>query len=73
MLREAICNVVRQAPDGLMNSDIARALQLESEHEGRQKNYLTYSIIGGLLSDGLLIKERRERHIYYKAASEQID
>lgn len=68
LIREAICDVIRDAPEGLYNNQVARALDLESDYEGRQTNYLTYSVIGGLLEEGVLTKHKRGRLTVYKLA-----
>jgi len=41
LLKEAILETVKQNPNGIGNSDIARQLKLESDFEGSQKNYLS--------------------------------
>jgi hypothetical protein len=35
--------------NGLTNSEIAEILKLRCSHEGRQKDYLTYSVLGILM------------------------
>ena len=35
--------------NGLSNAQISRELRLESDSKGGQKNFLTYSLLGGLL------------------------
>lgn len=42
--------------DGLRNSEIAEDLNLHSSHNGRQKDYLTYSILGILMEKGMVEK-----------------
>jgi len=41
ILENAVCNLLERHPEGLRNSAIAQALGLESDHEGKQKDYLT--------------------------------
>jgi hypothetical protein len=57
LIKEAILDYLHNHPNGLRNAEIARDLTLESDHEGKQKDYLTYSILG------ILLKERRVRKI----------
>ena len=54
--------------DGLTNTEIAEELNLHSSHEGRQKDYLTYSILGILMENGKVEKIRynNSRHPVYK-------
>lgn len=70
LLEEAIVEELRGHPQGLGNSELARALQLESDHQGRHDNYLTYSVVGGLLKKGEVVVEKRERRNYYLLASD---
>lgn len=52
LLKDAILETIKQNPNGIGNSDIARLLELESDFEGSQKNYLSWSIIGLLVNEG---------------------
>jgi len=65
MLESVILDSLDQQTGGLYNNEIARRLGLESAYEGRQANYLTYSLLGGLLADGRVVKEKREGRTYY--------
>lgn len=56
-LEQAILDYLRSHPDGAINNQIARDLHLESDFAGRQKNYLSYSLLGGLLKRGLVTRE----------------
>jgi hypothetical protein len=56
-MEQAILEYLAERPDGAINNEIARDLGLESDFTGRQKNYLSYSILGGLLSKGLVVRE----------------
>lgn len=44
--------------NGLTNSEIAEILKLRCSHEGHQKNYLTYSVLGILMKKGKVEKIR---------------
>ena len=57
--------LLKQHADGLQNAAIAQALGLESDHEGKQKDYLTYSILGSLLKSGKVQKIRRDAKVFY--------
>lgn len=65
LLEEAIVEELRSHPQGLYNSELARALKLESEHQGRHDNYLTYSVLGGLMNKGAVVMEKRDNRNYY--------
>ena len=49
-IEEAILGLFDLHPDGLRNFQIADLLALRSDFRGRQKDYLTYSVLGGLLA-----------------------
>jgi hypothetical protein len=51
-IQEAIIALLNRRSDGLRNAEIAEALNLRSDFSGRQKDYLTYSVLGGLLRQG---------------------
>ena len=65
LLREAILELLHAHPEGLRNTDIAKALDLESDHQGKQRDYLTYSILGLLLRDRKVQKLRRGSKTVY--------
>jgi len=52
--------------NGLTNSEIANILGLESSHEGKQKDFLTYSILGNLMKRDLIIKDRTGSRPVYR-------
>lgn len=49
LVQQAIPDLLAEHPKGLRNSQVAEALDLRSDIHGRQKDYLTYSVLGGLL------------------------
>ena len=55
-LKDAIVDYLAQHPDGVRHSQIVTDLGLQSDFEGKQKNYLSWSVVG------LLIAERRVRY-----------
>jgi hypothetical protein len=56
-LEDAILEYLKARPEGAINNQIARDLGLETDFAGRQKNYLTYSLLGGLMARGLVKRE----------------
>ncbi len=56
-LEDAILEYLKARPDGAINNQIARDLGLESDFAGQQKNYLTYSLLGGLMTRSLVKRE----------------
>jgi len=63
-LEESILSVLHNNPEGLRNSEIAKGLGIESHFNGKQRNYLTYSIIGLLMAKGLIRKKEKDLPIY---------
>ena len=57
-IEKSIVGLLGEHPEGLINNEIARELRLESNFAGRQKNYLTYSVLGGLLKKGIVTREK---------------
>ena len=68
LLKDAILDHLGTFPDGLRNSDLANDLGLMSDHEGQQRNYLTYSVLGLLLKEKEVVKHKRGTKIYYVRA-----
>ncbi len=64
-LKAAILELAKANPEGITNSDAASLLGLRSDYRGRQKDYLSYSVLGLLLREGKV--RRREggspRHV----------
>ena len=65
MLKSAIANLVDANPDGITNSDAASLLGLRSDYRGRQKDYLSYSVLGLLLREGRVVRREGQppRHV----------
>jgi len=51
-MKAAILELAKANPGGIKNSDAASLLGLRSDYRGRQKDYLSYSILGLLLREG---------------------
>jgi hypothetical protein len=60
-IQEAIVALLRREPDGLRNGEIAEALGLRSDFRGRQKDYLTYSVLGGLIRQGRVAWDQKTK------------
>ncbi len=65
MLKDAVEKLIDTNPDGITNSDAASLLGLRSDYRGRQKDYLSYSILGLLLREGRVMRRegRPPRHV----------
>ena len=60
-IEDAILMVLESNPAGLRNAQIADLLNLRSSFLGRQRDYLTYSILGGLLDRGLVARDEQTK------------
>ncbi|MDE2785802.1 MAG: hypothetical protein OXL37_03990 [Chloroflexota bacterium] len=64
-IEDAILMVLDSHPDGLRNSQIADLLGLRSSILDGQRNYLTYSVQGGLMAGGE-VAQNRETKVFSK-------
>lgn len=69
LLKDAIEEFANANPDGVTNSDAAHYLGLQSDNDGKQQDYLTYSILGILLNDGRLVSVKDGNRRKYKYVS----
>ena len=69
LLKEAVLEHLDGRPDGVRNRELAVELGLESSHEGKQQDYLTYSILGILMNDTRVRKIRRSGKVYYVSSA----
>ncbi len=60
-IEDAILELLQHNPQGLGNAQIADMLNLHSSVRGGRRNYLTYSILGGLLADGRILRDEKSR------------
>ena len=60
MIKDAILETLDQNPDGLTNAEIATLLNIKSHYEGHHAGYLSWSILGLLLNEGRIEKQRRK-------------
>lgn len=52
LLKTSILELAKANPDGITNSDAASILGLRSDYQGKQTDYLSYSVLGLLLREG---------------------
>jgi hypothetical protein len=65
LIKVAILECLQKHPQGIGNSDIAKELKLESDFLGKQKNYLTYSVLGLLLKENKIMTEKIEHNRFF--------
>lgn len=65
LLKASIYELVKANPSGILNSDAASLLGLRSDYQGKQKDYLSYSILGLLIREGKIIRVEggRPKHV----------
>jgi hypothetical protein len=56
-LKTAILELAQANPEGITNSDAASLLGLRSDYRGKQKDYLSYSVLGLLLREGKIKRD----------------
>lgn len=62
LLKEAILGILEQKKKGLTNAQIADILEIHSDYQGSQKDYLSWSVLGLLMNEG---KVRRIGYKYF--------
>lgn len=60
-IESAILRLLDSHPSGLRNSQVADLLDLRSSIRGGQRNYLTYSVLGGLMARGEVVQNRETK------------
>lgn len=56
-LKTAVLELAKANPTGITNSDAASLLGLRSDYRGKQKDYLSYSVLGLLLREGKITRQ----------------
>lgn len=60
-IEDAILSLLESNQDGLRNAQIADLLGLRSSIRDGQRNYLTYSVLGGLMTQGKVVQDRESK------------
>jgi uncharacterized protein len=64
LLKSAVLEFAKANRKGITNSDAASLLGLRSDYGGASKDYLSYSLLGLLMRDGLLRRDgSSKRHV----------
>lgn len=66
LLKDSIFSLSQENPEGITNSDCAHYLGLQSDNNGKQQDYLTYSVLGILLKEGVLKSKKIGNRKKYK-------
>jgi hypothetical protein len=68
LLKDTLEEFAEANPNGITNSDSAHYLGLQSDNDGKQQDYLTYSILGILLKESRIISVKEGNRRRYKYA-----
>jgi hypothetical protein len=72
-LKEAILELAIANPSGIQNNDAVKAFNLQSDYLGGSKDYLTWSVLGILMSEGKLRRvESSRKHVAIDQRGEQV-
>ncbi|MYF77758.1 MAG: GIY-YIG nuclease family protein [Acidobacteria bacterium] len=64
LMKSAVLELARANPNGITNADTASLLGLRSDYAGGSKDYLSFSLLGALMRDGLIRRDDGSpRHI----------
>lgn len=65
MIKAAILSELGHHPHGMTNAEITHQLGLESDSDGKMRNYLCWSILGILLGEGKIRSKHEGRKRTY--------
>lgn len=66
LLKSAVLEMAQANDAGVSNSDVASLLGLRSDYLGKQKDYLSYSVLGLLMREGKVARKEelgRPKHV----------
>ena len=69
LIKDAIIQLAKANRTGVTNADVAKALGLQSDYAGGSKDYLSFSLIGILMRNGLLKRDASLGKGRYSATS----
>lgn len=65
-IKSAILELSKVNPKGVTNSEAASVLGLRSDYKGKQKDYLSYSVLGLLLREGKIERNQITKKHFVK-------
>jgi hypothetical protein len=63
ILKDAVLEFAQANPDGITNSEVSKALGLQSDYLGGSKDYLSWSLLGLLMREGKMSRAEKKRHV----------
>ena len=70
LIKEAILSELKAHPHGMTHAEIVHKLELESDFEGENRNYLSWSILGILIGEGKIKYTGERQNKTYSLVSE---
>jgi hypothetical protein len=64
-LEESILDLLLSHPEGLSNTEIERRLGIASDRAGKQRGWLSWSVLSGLLNKQQIVKEGEKAKARY--------
>jgi hypothetical protein len=64
MIKDAVIELAKANEAGITNAEVAKALGLQSDYRGGSKDYLSFSIIGILMKEGRIKREKGSRYSF---------
>jgi len=62
LIKSAVLELAQANPEGILNSDAAKALGLQSDYLGGSKDYLSWSVLGLLMREGKMARVEPRLH-----------
>jgi hypothetical protein len=62
LLKDAVLELGQANGEGVTNSDVVKALGLQSDYAGGSKDYLSWSLLGLLMREGKMKRVERKKH-----------
>jgi hypothetical protein len=69
LIEGAIVELLQTRPNGLTNVEITSRLQLESDQDGKQRDYLAWSVLGRLMKQGSVVRTTQGKRQVYQLKS----
>lgn len=62
LLKSSVLELARANTEGILNSDVAKSLGLQSDYLGGSKDYLSWSLLGLLMREGKMVRIEPRKH-----------
>ena len=59
-LKKAVVDLLKSHPEGMTNAEIADALGIRSDHNERNRDYLSFSVLGLLMKSKTVVKKKKK-------------